>query len=87
MGLRLLVLPETWCVFQAFPPKRRNWPAAWKFSTDGVYTAGAAGIPTIGFGPGEERHAHAVDEQVRLENVLSAAAVYANLPLALLRTA
>ncbi|MEA3459314.1 MAG: YgeY family selenium metabolism-linked hydrolase, partial [Chloroflexota bacterium] len=30
----------------------------WAFSTDGVYTMGQAGIPTIGFGPGEERFAH-----------------------------
>ncbi|MDI7275670.1 MAG: YgeY family selenium metabolism-linked hydrolase, partial [Anaerolineae bacterium] len=38
----------------------------WQFSTDGVYTAGVAGIPTLGFGPGEERYAHSADEQVRL---------------------
>jgi len=56
----------------------------WAFSTDGVYTAGIAGIPTIGFGPGEERFAHAANEQVRLQDVLAAAEVYANLPLVLL---
>ena len=53
----------------------------WAFSTDGVYTAG---IPTIGFGPGEERFAHAANEQVRLQDVAAAAEVYANLPLAIL---
>ena len=57
----------------------------WDFSTDGAYTAGVAGVPTIGFGPGEERFAHAVDERVSVENVWAAAEVYANLPLALLR--
>jgi putative selenium metabolism hydrolase len=53
----------------------------WEFSTDGVYTMGMAGIPTVGFGPGEERHAHCVDEQVRLADVYAAARVYARLAL------
>jgi putative selenium metabolism hydrolase len=51
----------------------------WEFSTDGVYTAGVAGIPTVGFGPGEERYAHTVEEQVRLIDLAAAAAVYADL--------
>ena len=49
----------------------------WQFSTDGVYTAGAAGIPTLGFGPGEERYAHTCDDQVRLADVHAAARGYA----------
>jgi len=49
----------------------------WTFSTDGVYTMGEMGIPTIGFGPGEERYAHAADECIRLDGVLQAAHVYA----------
>jgi putative selenium metabolism hydrolase len=49
----------------------------WKFSTDGVYTMGEMGIPTIGFGPGEERYAHAADERIRLDDVIQAAHVYA----------
>ena len=53
----------------------------WEFSTDGVYTMGVGGIPTIGFGPGEEKHAHSVDDQVRLEDVFAAARVYARLAL------
>ena len=56
----------------------------WEFSTDGVYTAGAAGIPTIGFGPGEERHTHTVEDQVRLKDVESAAKVYAELAIRML---
>ena len=55
--------------------------ARWEFSTDGVYTMGIAGIPTVGFGPGEERYAHCVDEQVRLADVYAAARVYARLAL------
>lgn len=56
----------------------------WEFSTDGVYTAGTAGIPTIGFGPGEERFAHTADEQVRLSDLVAAAQVYAQLAATLL---
>lgn len=51
----------------------------WDFATDGVYTAGVAGIPTIGFGPGEERYAHTVNEQIRLKDIEAAAQVYAEL--------
>jgi putative selenium metabolism hydrolase len=36
----------------------------WPFSTDGVYSAGMAGIPTLGIGPGLEEMAHKVDEWV-----------------------
>ena len=56
----------------------------WQFSTDGVYTAGTAGIPTLGFGPGEERHAHTCDEQIRLADVLIAARGYAAIAAELL---
>ncbi|RLC78982.1 MAG: YgeY family selenium metabolism-linked hydrolase [Chloroflexi bacterium] len=57
----------------------------WKFSTDGVYTMGVAGIPTIGFGPGEEKCAHTPDERVRISDVIAAANVYANLVLEVMR--
>lgn len=56
----------------------------WQFSTDGVYTAGVAGIPTIGFGPGEERYAHTCEEQVRLADVATAARGYAAIAAELL---
>ena len=58
----------------------------WEFSTDGAYTAGIAGIPTIGFGPGEERYVHTVDEQIRADDVIAAAEVYAQLAIDLLGT-
>ena len=51
----------------------------WSFSTDGVYTMGVAGIPTLGFGPGEERQAHSADEWIRLEDVARAARGYASI--------
>ena len=57
----------------------------WAFSTDGSYTSGMANIPTVGFGPGEERYAHTQDEQIRLNDVVDAARVYARLAAELLR--
>jgi len=56
----------------------------WAFSTDGAYTMGVAGIPTAGFGPGEERYAHTADEQLRLEDLFKAASVYAALAVEML---
>jgi putative selenium metabolism hydrolase len=56
----------------------------WGFSTDGTYTAGMANIPTVGFGPGEERYAHTQEEQIRLNDVVDAARVYARLAVELL---
>ncbi len=56
----------------------------WSFSTDGAYTAGVANIPTVGFGPGEERYAHTLHEQIRLNDVVDAARVYARLAVELL---
>jgi len=52
----------------------------WDFSTNGIYWAGKAGIPSIGFGPGDERVAHAVLECVPLEEVVKATEFYALLP-------
>lgn len=48
----------------------------WRFATDGRETA-AAGITTIGFGPGEEAQAHVVDESIGIASLVEAAAVYA----------
>jgi len=52
----------------------------WDFSTNGIYWMGKAGIPSIGFGPGDEIHAHTVIDQVPLDDVVRATEWYALLP-------
>ena len=64
--------------------KRRPRVSRWDFSTEGVYTAGTAGIPTVGFGPGDPHVSHTADEHVRLADVYAAAEVYARLAAELL---
>jgi putative selenium metabolism hydrolase len=64
--------------------KRRPQVTRWGFSTEGVYTAGEANIPTVGFGPGQEELAHTADEHVRVADVYAAASVYARLAATLL---
>jgi len=49
----------------------------WSFSTNGIYWAGKAGIPSIGFGPGDEVTAHTVNDSVILDDVVRAAEFYA----------
>lgn len=48
----------------------------WVFSTNAVATAGMLGIPTIGFGPGHEKFAHAPNEQTETEHLVKASAFY-----------
>lgn len=55
-------------------------PGKWDFSTNGIYWAGKAGIASIGFGPGDERVAHSIDECVPLDDVVKATEFYALLP-------
>jgi acetylornithine deacetylase/succinyl-diaminopimelate desuccinylase-like protein len=55
----------------------------WDFSTNGTSWAGKAGIPAIGLGPGDEKTAHMMHENVPLDEVVRAAEWYAWLPHAL----
>jgi putative selenium metabolism hydrolase len=49
----------------------------WTFSTNGIMTNGVYGIPTIGFGPGNEVLAHAPNEKVAINDLVVASAFYA----------
>jgi putative selenium metabolism hydrolase len=58
----------------------------WDFSTNGTYWAGKAGIPSIGFGPGDEETAHTMIENVSLNDMVNATEFYAYLPKSLKET-
>ncbi|MCY4466483.1 MAG: YgeY family selenium metabolism-linked hydrolase [Chloroflexi bacterium] len=58
----------------------------WDFSTNGIYWAGKAGIPSIGFAPGNEIHAHTVLDQVPLDDVVRSTEWYALFPAILRQT-
>lgn len=58
----------------------------WTFSTNGVGSMGVVGVPTIGFGPGEEELAHSVRERVPVAHLVSATQFYAAFPLVYLDT-
>jgi acetylornithine deacetylase/succinyl-diaminopimelate desuccinylase-like protein len=51
--------------------------STWGFSTNGVTTKGVFDIPTIGFGPGAEEHAHTSSDQVAVDDLVKAMAFYA----------
>lgn len=52
----------------------------WNFSTNGIYWAGKAGIPSIGFAAGDEETAHTVNDSVSIEDMVKATAFYALIP-------
>jgi len=55
----------------------------WTFSTNCVAICGKHGIPCIGFGPGDEDKAHAPNEYTRVDDLVTASAFYAMLPIML----
>jgi len=59
--------------------KRSPRLTKWHFSTDGNYTAGLRGTPTIGFGPGDERFAHTPNDHVPVSDLIEATRGYSAL--------
>ena len=55
----------------------------WTFSTNGVAICGRHQIPLIGFGPGDEKEAHAPNEKNRIADLEICSAFYALLPYTL----
>lgn len=49
---------------------------AYRFCTNAAYSAGIAGVPTIGFGPATEADAHVIDERLRIADLIAAAQGY-----------
>lgn len=68
---------NTWGALWDRPPVVDKWT----FSTNGVASMGLMGVPTIGFGPGEEEVAHSVGERVPIRHLVEAAQFYAAFPL------
>lgn len=52
----------------------------WTFSTNGIATMGKFGIPTIGFGPGNEIYAHGPKDQMPVYHLVEACKFYSVLP-------
>lgn len=59
----------------------------WNFSTNGIATCGLFGVPTVGFGPANEIHAHTPDDQCPVTHLTTAARFYALFPSAFARRA
>jgi putative selenium metabolism hydrolase len=57
----------------------------WRFSTDGVESCGRRGIPTVGYGPGDERLAHQPDEHLSISDLEAAVEGYRRLLIELMR--
>ncbi len=57
----------------------------WTFSTNGVATMGIFDIPTFGYGPGQEKMAHAPNEYVEIDDLSRCAAFYALYPWSLIK--
>ena len=46
--------------------------SSYQFCTNAAYSAGVAGVPTVGFGPSTEQHAHVIDEYLEVDQLLRA---------------
>ena len=78
-------LYRTWGGGQAFytslgHPDEFEAPWFQNLLANGIYWAGKAGLPAIGFAPGDEVTAHTVMDSVKLDDVVKATEFYALLP-------
>ena len=55
----------------------------WDFGTDGSHTAAVLGIPTIGYGPGDESLAHTSQEKISLDSLIQSVVGNAAIALAI----
>lgn len=69
-----------WWMDPAHPWTVRAWEGlggppmrVWRFSTDGVESCARRGIPTVGYGPGDEALAHQANERVAVADLERAA--------------
>jgi len=53
----------------------------WDFCTNATYLCGVTGIPSVGFGPGDESLCHSTEETLSIDELTVAAGVYAMIPL------
>jgi len=53
----------------------------WDFCTNATYLCGITGIPSVGFGPGDESLCHSSEEQLSIEELVVSAGVYALIPI------
>jgi acetylornithine deacetylase/succinyl-diaminopimelate desuccinylase family protein len=63
---------------------KRPQLSSYRFGTDASYLGAVAKIPTVGFGPGDERNAHGPNEFVKIDDFILASKVYALFVLRLL---
>ncbi len=53
----------------------------WDFCTNATYLCGVTGIPSVGFGPGDEGLCHSSEEALSIDELVISAGVYAMIPL------
>ncbi len=56
----------------------RDGVASWRFGVNGTFMC-AAGIPTVGLGPGNEKWAHTPDEHILVEDLVEACGIWSRM--------